>query len=29
MVMRGNLLDSLDELIRNVQTDAEGTGVKA
>lgn len=29
MVMAGNLPDSLDELIRNVQTDAERTGVKA
>ena len=29
MVVRGNLPDSLDELIRNVQTDTERTGVKA
>ncbi len=29
MVVRGNFPDSLDELIRNVQTDAERTGVKA
>ncbi len=29
MVMGGNFPDSLDKLIRNVQTDAEGTGVKA
>lgn len=29
MVVRGNFPDSLDELIRNVQTDAQETGVKA
>lgn len=29
MVMGRNFPDSLDELIRNVQTDTEGTGVKA
>lgn len=29
MMVRATFPDSLDELIRNVQTDAEGTGVKA
>lgn len=29
MMVRATFPDSLDELIRNMQTDVEGTGVKA
>lgn len=29
MMVRATFPESLDELIRNMQTDAEGTGVKA